>query len=148
MARAQRIATEAQIRPVFQKPGPFLNQPTLTLDTGTIQGTTRTLDVRPPVGQIWEVLFAAGQLSAVSSPSAGSAARVQITIRTGTTNYLVAEDNLVAGDGQTYDDVHVELTSLGGPFLITNSKYLRMIGTSDSTTGAQVVDFIIVTVPV
>ena len=130
-------------------PGPFINQPTFhaSNEANVNQASFIALTVRPPNGQIRQLTYAVAQMTAFSGIT--GTCRVQMLFVTPAgTELLVQEDNITNGDGQTYDDVHIELSSVGGPILLTNDSYFIMRGAGPASGGSATADFFALTSPV
>lgn len=142
--QVQRPIQEAFIRPIFQKPQTFTNLPDVRIQSSSIQNTTVNFEIRPPIGVIWELLFARATLTTFTSPSAGSktVVRIQVTNDSGTTWVELDASEIDQGETFNFGDIQATFTATGTPLLMSNSRYIRLQGTSDSTAGTQTAQFI------
>lgn len=126
MAQRQNFPrTEALIRPVFQKPGPFVNEPQIThQNTGAFSNATKTQDIRPPKGVVWRVIYAMVMFTDASNGTDNL--QTDIYLREGSTNLSLSRGGpAVAGAPLAGEHRKITLDTQTAGF-ITYDKYIRL----------------------
>lgn len=122
--------TQGSVRPVFPLLGEQSDIPAHKAATGEVVSASPSLLVRPPRGQLWELVYACSRLSAYSSPTTGKSVYCNIKMVVDGTEVLLRTFKITQGDGQTWDDVITEL-SLGAESPLSFDRYLKIDGTHD-----------------
>ena len=125
-------------------PGPFINTPEIKAATLTCVNTTANLDIRPPIGQLWSVELAKVSATVFSSPDLGSRLRLRIMVTPdkGSNFYEVSGAQITQGSTLTAGGIVCSIGGSGSAFIISNDKYIRLSGDSNSTAGTQNADAI------
>lgn len=121
------MATEATVRPIFQKPGPFINKSTIHYKALSANGNTDTLTIRPPKGQAWVVLHGFGIILSSAGQDAGTRTILRFELVDETNTGIIALTVLNAGSTFTYGALTVTVgSSENGPLLLTNDRYMQV----------------------
>ena len=106
------------------------------------QGAAVNKDIRPPLGELWSVLIAKISVVVFTSPDPGTRIRIRIlaTDDAGVTFYEIAGAQLAQGATFAAGGTTASLGGSGSSFTLSNTRYLRFVGDSDSTAGTQNAD--------
>ena len=123
--RVQRPIQEAFIRPIFQKPTGFTNLPEITYsNTGSFSDNTKTLDIRPPKGVIWKVLYASVMF--VEANNTTDNLQTDIYLREGTTNLQLARGGPAVAAAPLNGEQRKITLDTNAINLISFDKYIRL----------------------
>ena len=113
----------------------------LTSANNNVTNTTINYDIRPGVGETWELIAARSSVTTFTSPDIGKRCRVRVLIGDGTT-FAEWDSNRITQPTSLTTAVQASLDLQAGSLLINNSSFVRLSGDSDSTGGTQSVDFV------
>lgn len=127
------------------------NKPNVTASAVSVANSTETLTIRPPIGQIWQLLLATVQLTAVPSVAANTFVEGRIQLNKDGTVYVLRYTSKAlfgANFGSNFARSSYGASvgySSDGPILLTNSEYLVMAIQSTDAGASSTGDMIAVT---
>lgn len=115
--------------------------PVYTISQITVTDTEGLVDIRPPEGTIWELIYASIRINNTPTLAAADILTMEIRIFN-TIPYSIKLDAMRDGQEVNFEDFGVEFSSFGvAPVILTNETYMQLRTYGLAAGSSAVMDF-------